>query len=98
MVKKIAVCFCAFFLICIGIGYVLYQPVQVKKTYFSNGKVQSAIMYKNDKRDGVAKHYYDNGNLRLEIPYVEDRIDGVFKQYFSNGNLMMVFVRKDDKT
>ncbi len=57
------------------------------KTYYANGKLQSASTYKNDKREGEFKGYYPNGNLKKVAIFKNDLYDGNVKEYYNSGAL-----------
>lgn len=59
--------------------------VDTVKTYFSNGKLESEVVYEDNFRQGEAKFYYENGNLKETRNYVNDKVEGAVKTFFENG-------------
>jgi TonB family protein len=61
-------------------------------TYFSDGKIESKVCYKNKVRNGSAWIYYDNGNLKQELNYINGKVSGLVKNYTAAGILYEMFV------
>jgi antitoxin component YwqK of YwqJK toxin-antitoxin module len=59
-------------------------------TYFSNGKIQSAVTFKNGKINGETKNYYENGNLAETGSYKDGKPVGEWKEYYESGKLAKV--------
>ena len=55
--------------------------------YFSNGKIQSQINYKDNKRDGQLILYYPNGGVREKSTYKNDSLVGSVYFYSKEGIL-----------
>lgn len=60
---------------------------QIKKEYYTNGKLKSEIEYKGSLKHGKVKIYYDNGSLEKEYSYDKDTLNGPFKSYEVDGKL-----------
>jgi antitoxin component YwqK of YwqJK toxin-antitoxin module len=60
----------------------LFPQDEPVRTYYSSGKVESEIYYKDNIREGEAKFYYENGNIKEERNYVNGRVEGLVKFYF----------------
>jgi TonB family protein len=73
------------------------QDNPVKKTYYSNGKVESEVAYKDTIREGEAKFYYEDGTLKEERLYVNGRVAGLVKVYYPNGKLKELINIEDGK-
>ena len=59
----------------------------VEREYYSNGKLELEMPYKNSKVEGIAKQYYESGKLGLESPHKNDKREGIKRWYYENGNL-----------
>jgi hypothetical protein len=66
------------------------------KSYHSDGKLYSAITYKNGVRDGVSYAYYPNGQVNLELTYANGKRTGQAKRYYENGKLYQTTEYKED--
>lgn len=60
-------------------------------TYYSNGKLESKISYKNNIRDGAAWFYNDNGNMKQELNYLNGKVSGLVKNFNEKGILYEMF-------
>lgn len=74
-----------------------YAQEGLFKTYYSNGKIESEIIYVDRVREGAAKFYYENGNLKQELNYVNGKVDGLVKEYYENGNLKQTYTIQDGR-
>ena len=59
----------------------------VKKEYYPDGIIKTAITYIDSLRDGKAISYYENGKIFQEQYYKNGTEDSIFKEYYSNGVL-----------
>lgn len=57
------------------------------RSYYENGKIKSAVNYKEGIAEGVAIFYYDNpsSTIKTEIKFVDDKIEGVYREFYENG-------------
>ena len=69
----------------------------VEREYYSNGKLELEMPYKNGKVEGIAKQYYENGKLGLESPHKNDKREGIEKWYYENGELKTEIPYKNGK-
>ena len=83
-----------FLLLYAVVSFAQNDPV---KTYYSNGKVESEISYKDTIREGEAKFYYEDGTLKEERLYVNGRVAGLVKIYYPNGKLKELINIEDGK-
>jgi len=60
---------------------------EVKRAYYSNGKLRYEIPHLNGKRHGFSKFCWLNGKLEYETPYKNGKIHGLKKWWHSNGQL-----------
>jgi len=67
----------------------------VAKIYYEDGKLQSEIMYKNGKKNGLAKYYYKDGQLKSEESYKNGKIEGKQKMYTESGTISFIDTYKD---
>jgi antitoxin component YwqK of YwqJK toxin-antitoxin module len=64
------------------------QDVEVRKTYYDSGELQSTVNYVDDLRQGEWKEYYKSGELEYTSNYVDgDLIQGQLKEYYDSGVL-----------
>ncbi len=61
--------------------------VEIKKTYYPNGKLKLESSYKNNSLHGTSKLYRESGELWKEINYVNSKKDGISKTYHSGDPL-----------
>lgn len=57
------------------------------KSYHSDGKIFSAITYKDGVKDGISYAYFPNGQVNLELTYSNGKRVGQSKRYYENGKL-----------
>src|SRR5689334_6760763 len=57
------------------------------KSYRSDGKVSSAVNYKDGIKHGVSYAYYSNGKVNLELPYANGKRTGQSKRFYETGQL-----------
>lgn len=72
------------------------QPDTIK-TYFSNGNLESVIVYEKDVRQGEAIFYWQNGNEKEKRNYINDKVFGTVTSYYENGNLKELYSIEDGK-
>jgi uncharacterized protein len=56
-----------------------------ERTYYSNGKIESEISYKNGKKHGPFKVWNSNGELNSEAYFENDSLVGRATHYYDNG-------------
>lgn len=66
------------------------------KSYHSDGKLYSAITYKDGVKDGASYAYYPNGQINLELTYANGKRTGQSKRYYENGKLYMTTEYKEN--
>ncbi|MCR6578946.1 toxin-antitoxin system YwqK family antitoxin [Campylobacter insulaenigrae] len=69
----------------------------VKRTFFSNGQLQSEEEYKDGKKEGFVKQYFENGQLQLEAQTKNNQYDGQFKSYYDDGKIEVEGTYKNGK-
>lgn len=62
--------------------------VEVKKTYWDNGKVKSELSYVNGELNGRCVWYMANGKPQMEVTYCDNKMHGLLRRWYENGNLM----------
>lgn len=55
------------------------------RTYYPNGRIETAVFFIKDVIDGTARVFYDNGQLKEEKNYVLGVLNGWIKEYYDNG-------------
>ena len=58
------------------------QNVEVRKTYYDSGELNSTENYVDDVRQGETKYYYKSGELSSTVNYVDGLMQGEFKWYY----------------
>lgn len=53
--------------------------------YYTNGKLEHTITFKDNKKEGPFKKYDENGNLLASSNYKADKLEGDFIAYYPNG-------------
>lgn len=69
----------------------------LKKTYHSNGSIESEYILKDSKINGIAKVYWENGNIKLESNFLNGDKNGISKEYDEYGKLTGEFTYKAGK-
>lgn len=59
----------------------------LRKQYFTNGNLRSAVNYKDGVKHGEAKNYYDNGKVKLAMTYNNGKREGKSYFYYKDGQL-----------
>lgn len=54
----------------------MYSEIEVKKTYYPNGKIKSETAYKDGRKHGLSKQYDTNGQLQESKSYEHGRLSG----------------------
>ena len=57
------------------------------KQWYTDGKLESEVSYKNGKKDGLIKEWYSNGNQKFEGVYAVGLLQGNCKQWYTDGKL-----------
>ncbi|MGV0847239.1 toxin-antitoxin system YwqK family antitoxin [Empedobacter falsenii] len=65
--------------------------------YFSNGKVQRIINYRNNVINGKMKFYHNNGNLASKTIFKDGIVKDKFYNFHLNGKPYNTYVFKDNK-
>ena len=63
------------------------EGIEIKKTYYSSGKLKWEQKFVNGELNGPSKGYYKNGKLERELTFKNGKPDGLIKDYYENGNL-----------
>ena len=83
-------------LLLLFIPLVSCQDVEVRKTYYDSGELESTVNYVDDLRQGEYKEYYESGTLRSIVNYVDDLRQGEYKNYYESGTLRSIVNYVDD--
>lgn len=60
---------------------------ETKKSYYKDGKLKTAVDFKNCKRDGSYLWYYQSGKKKIESTYKAGKQVGISRKWHKNGNL-----------
>lgn len=67
------------------------------KTYYSNGKLESSCMYKDNLKDGLYLEYNKYGELIVEGMFKDDYRSNDWYEYYPDGSLKVEYSYKDGK-
>ncbi len=64
------------------------KPDGLWRSYFEDGKIMSAVTYKDGMASGLAIFYFDGDKqtTRVELTFEEDKIVGIYREFYENGN------------
>jgi antitoxin component YwqK of YwqJK toxin-antitoxin module len=57
------------------------------KSFYPNGQLKLACVYKNNNIEGKWLQYYESGQLKEEVLFEGNTENGPFKEYHPNGQL-----------
>lgn len=77
------------------IPFVEGQKNGVSQKWFSNGKLQKQIFYKNNKLEGEGKSWWEDGKLASKSFYVNGVGNGVQKEWHPNGKMAKITTLKN---
>lgn len=86
-----------FIILLTGIFFKLAAQRDTVKTFYSDGKIESIVIYEKNIRQGEALFYYENGNLRERRNYLNDKVFGTVTTYYENGKIKELFSIEDGK-
>src|SRR5580692_2761790 len=78
-----------------GKNVVKYDTV---KLFYSNGYLESVLIYRNKKLQDTAKYYYSNGVLERKIVYSDSLPNGQCLNYYPNGKIRLEGYFKNGKS
>lgn len=61
------------------------------KSYYTNGKLESIIVYEKNIRQGEAVYYFKNGNIKEKRNYVNDKVFGTVTSFYENGIMKEIY-------
>jgi antitoxin component YwqK of YwqJK toxin-antitoxin module len=64
------------------------METKIKRTYWSNGQLQSERAHVDKVPHGVSKWWDTSGHLRSEHPYVGGKLHGMEKQWSQSGGIV----------
>jgi antitoxin component YwqK of YwqJK toxin-antitoxin module len=75
------------------------KPEGLWRSYYDNGKIESAVNYENGKANGEAIFYYDAHEepKKAEVIFDNDEIIETYKEYYKNGNKKAILEYDDGK-
>ena len=71
------------------IPYLLSAQGEIKREYYSNGKLKSDGTIVNGVRNGLYKEFYESGKLWKEWNYENGKEEGLSVWYFEDGKKSM---------
>ncbi len=73
------------------------KPDGLWRSYFEDGKIMSAITYKDGMANGIAMFYFDDDKqtTRVELTFEDDKIVGTYREFYENGNRKAMLIFKD---
>lgn len=63
------------------------SEIELKKYYYSDGRLKAETFYKNGKLEGIANYYYETGDLKAREFYKNNQLHGLSKWYYESGEL-----------
>lgn len=57
--------------------------------FYSNGKPEHSISFKNNKKEGAFKKFDENGKVIAQSNYKNDKLEGDFITYYPNGTVFL---------
>ena len=79
-----------------GITYIYGN--KTKKTYYSNGQLQSESPQSFFKTDGTYKEFYEDGTVKLTVPYIDGLKNGKQKEYLKDGTRIETIYKDNVKS
>lgn len=73
--------------VALGISTLLGACAKTEREYYESGKIKSAYIVKNGKKNGLMREYYENGKIHIETIYKDDLKNGYEKYYFVDGKI-----------
>lgn len=73
------------------------KDVNIRRTFYPDGKVHKEIVTNNGTKSGISKEYYKNGQVFQEVNYVANLREGIARRYFDTGVLSQETPYKNDK-
>jgi antitoxin component YwqK of YwqJK toxin-antitoxin module len=58
-----------------------------EKLYFSDGKLDAIINYKNGLHHGPFKYFHPNGQVKQSGAYTEGKVEGIMQSFYMDGTL-----------
>ncbi len=73
------------------------KPEGLWRSYFEDGKIKSAVTYKDGMANGIAMFYFDNDKqtTRVELTFEDDKIVDIYREFYENGNRKVMLKFKD---
>lgn len=73
------------------------KPDGLWRSYFEDGKIMSAVTYKDGMANGIAMFYFDDDKqtTRVELTFEDDKIVGTYREFYENGNRKAMLIFKD---
>lgn len=68
-----------------------FAQLDTVKTFFTNGNLESVVVYEKDVRQGEAFFYWGNGNVKEKRNYVNDKVFGTVTTYYENGKIKELY-------
>ena len=88
-----------------GLGVTYEKPLKIKSvinyvngksgingvyaSYWNNGNLESKVIYKDAKYEGLSLYVYKNGNIQEQFVYKNGKIEGEYRRFHENGKLMI---------
>jgi TonB family protein len=85
------------FVILILVAVKIFAQSDTVKSYYTNGKLESVIVYEKNIRQGEAVFYWENGNIKEKRNYVNDKIFGTVSSFYENGKMKELYSIEDGR-
>jgi antitoxin component YwqK of YwqJK toxin-antitoxin module len=79
-----------------GFWILIDMKEEIRREYWSNGKLWRETLYLNRKEHGLAKGWYENGQIYYETLYKNGNRHGYAKSWHENGKVWHEVLFKND--
>lgn len=66
---------------------VMSKELEIKRKYWENGKLETAVLYVNGKKEGLATSWYESGEKKSELPCKNGELYGLVVSWFEDGTV-----------
>ena len=57
---------------------------QIKRKFYSNGKVHFEDSFKDGVRNGIGKEFYEDGNIKSKCNFIRGKVEGIYTVYYES--------------
>ncbi len=74
-----------------------YDYISVDESYYKNGKMESRVIYKNRKKDGLCEEWTNKGIKILSVMWKDGMKNGFYNEWYESGQRKKEYHYKDDR-